>query len=121
MKNVKKYNKNLADKYIKDFISNNLIDDEDSKKEFSEKLNKKLNEELIKFNKDIDKITEEKFENDLGVETNKFIESLKDADYSNNYYKFFDDVDTFKEKNMNITPDFPAKNQIYNRNKNNIK
>ena len=67
----------------------------------SSSMTKKLNQELVKFNKEIDKITEEKFENDLGVETNKFIESLKDADYSNNYYKFFDDVDTFKEKNMN--------------------
>ena len=112
LQNIKKYTKNLADKNIKEFMNNNLIDDEESKKEFSEKLEKKLNQELVKFNKEIDKITEEKFENDLGVETNKFIESLKDADYSNNYYKFFDDVDTFKEKNMNITPDFPAKNQI---------
>ncbi len=112
LQNIKKYTKNLADKNIKEFMNNNLIDDEESKKEFSEKLEKKLNQELVRFNKEIDKITEEKFENDLGVETNKFIESLKDADYSNNYYKFFDDVDTFKEKNMNITPDFPAKNQI---------
>ena len=112
LQNIKKYTKNLADKNIKEFMNNNLIDDEESKKEFSEKLEKKLNQELVRFNKEIDKITEEKFEKDLGVETNKFIESLKDADYSNNYYKFFDDVDTFKEKNMNITPDFPAKNQI---------
>ena len=112
LQNIKKYTKNLADKNIKEFMNNNLIDDEESKKEFAEKLEKKLNQELVRFNKEIDKITEEKFENDLGEETNKFIESLKDADYSNNYYKFFDDVDTFKEKNMNITPDFPAKNQI---------
>ena len=112
LQNIKKYTKNLADKNIKEFMNNNLIDDEESKKEFAEKLEKKLNQELVRFNKEIDKITEEKFGNDLGEETNKFIESLKDADYSNNYYKFFDDVDTFKEKNMNITPDFPAKNQI---------
>ena len=62
LKNIKKYTKNLADRYIKDFLSNNLIDDEDSKKEFSEKLEKKINQELVKFNKEIDKITEEKFE-----------------------------------------------------------
>ena len=112
LQNIKKYTKNLAEKNVKEFMNNNLIDDEESKKEFSEKLEKKLNQELVRFNKEIDKITEEKFETDLGIETNNFIESLKDADYSNNYYKFFDDVDTFKEKNMNITPDFPAKNQI---------
>jgi len=112
LQNIKKYTKNLAEKNVKEFMNNNLIDDEESKKEFSEKLEKKLNQELVRFNKEIDKITEEKFETGLGIETNKFIEFLKDADYSNNYYKFFDDVDTFKEKNMNITPDFPAKNQI---------
>ena len=112
LNNIKKYTKKSADKYIKDFMNNNLIDDEESKKEFSQKLEKKINQELVKFNKEIDKITEEKFENDLGRETNKFIESLKDVDYSKNYYKFFDDIDTFKEKNSKLTPDFPAKNQI---------
>ena len=112
LKNIKKYTKNSADKYIKDFMNNNLIDDEESKKEFTEKLQKKINQELVKFNKEINKITEEKFENDLSKETNKFIDSLKDVDYSKNYYKFFDDVDTFKEKNSMLTPDFPAKNQI---------
>ena len=112
LKNIKKYTKNIGDKYIKDFLNNNLIDDEDSKKEFSEKLQNKINQELIKFNKEIDKITEQKFENDLNLEANKFIETLKDKDYSNNYYKFFDELDSFKEKNSNITPDFPAKNQI---------
>ena len=110
--NIKKYTKSSADKYIKDFLNNNLIDDEENKKEFSEKLEKKIFQELVKFNKEIDKITEEKFENDLSVETNKFIESVKVADYSKNYYTFFDDVDLFKEKNSNLTPDFPAKNQI---------
>ena len=112
LKNIKKYTKNLADRYIKDFLSNNLIDDEDSKKEFSEKLEKKINQELVKFNKEIHKITEEKFENDLNIEANKFIESLKDMDYSKNYYKFFDDIEIFKENSANITPDFPEKNQI---------
>ena len=112
LKNIKKYTKNLADRYIKDFLSNNLIDDEDSKKEFSEKLEKKISQELVKFNKEIDKITEEKFENDLNIEANKFIESLKDMDYSKNYYKFFDDIEIFKENSANITPDFPEKNQI---------
>ena len=40
-KNIKKYTKNSADKYIKDFMNNNLIDDEESKKEFTDKLQKK--------------------------------------------------------------------------------
>ena len=93
-------------------MNNNLIDDEESKKEFSEKLQKKIEQELVKFNKEIDKITEEKFENDLNDEANKFIETLEKTDYSENYYKYFDDIDTFREKSANITPDFPAKNQL---------
>ena len=112
LKNIKKYIKNLGDKYIKDFLNNNLIDDEESKKEFAEKLQKKIEQELVKFNKEIDKITEEKFENDLNDEANKFIETLEKNDYSKNYYKYFDDIDTFKEKCASITPDFPAKNQL---------
>jgi len=75
-------------------------------------LQKKIEQELVKFNKEIDKITEEKFENDLNDEANKFIETLEKTDYSKNYYKYFDDIDTFKEKCASITPDFPAKNQL---------
>ncbi len=112
LKNVKKYVKKLADTYIKDFLNNNLLDDEESKKEFSEKLEKKINVELSRFNKEIDKITEEKFENDLTDLSNKFIESFKQNNYTNNYNKFFDDLDAFKEKANEITPDFPSKNQI---------
>jgi hypothetical protein len=112
LKNIKKYTKNLADKYIKDFMNNNVIDDEESKKEFSQKLEKKINQELVKFNKEIDKITEEKFENDLNMEMNKFIEYINNTDYSKNYYTFFDEVDSFKEKIVNISPDFPAKEQL---------
>ena len=112
LKSVKKYTKNLGDKYINEFLNNNLIDDDDSKKEFSDKLQKKIEQELVRFNKEIDKITEEKFENDLSAEANKFIENLKNTDYSKNYYKYFDDVELFKEKNANMTPDFPSKEQI---------
>ena len=112
LKNIKKYTKNLADKYIKDFMNNNVIDDEESKKEFSQKLEKKISQELVKFNKEIDKITEEKFENDLNMEMNKFIEYINNTDYSKNYYTFFDEVDSFKEKIVNISPDFPAKEQL---------
>ena len=113
LKNVKKFTKKLADTYIKDFVNNNLLDDEEeSKKEFSERLEKKINVELTKFNKEIDKITEEKFENDLNDLSNKFIESFKQNNYSKNYYKFFDDLEMFKEKAYMITPDFPNKNQI---------
>ena len=110
--NVKKYVKKLADNYIKDFLNNNLLDDEESKKEFAEKLEKKIYAELSIFYKEIDKITEEKFEDDLNDLSNKFIESFKQNNYSNNYNKFFDDLDSFKEKANLITPDFPLKNQI---------
>ena len=112
LKNVKKYVKKLADTYIKDFLNNNLLDDDESKKEFSEKLEKKINIELSRFNKEIDKITEEKFENDLNALADKFVASFKQNNYSQNYNKFFDDLELFKEKANIITPDFPNKNQI---------
>ena len=112
LKNVKNYVKNLGDKYIKDFLNSNILDDEESKKEFSEKLTKEINIELNIFNKEIDKITEEKFEKDLIDLTNKFVESFKQNIYSNNYNKFFDDIESFREKSYTITPDFPNKNQI---------
>ena len=112
LKNVKKYVKKLSESYIKDFLKNNLLDDEESKKEFSEKLDKKINMELTRFNKEIDKITEEKFENDLNTLSDKFIASFKQNNYSQNYNKFFDDLELFKEKANIITPDFPNKNQI---------
>ena len=112
LKNVKRYIKKLADSYIKDFLNNNLLDDEESKKEFAENLDKKINLELSRFNKEIDKITEEKFENDLNVLSDKFIASFKQNNYSQNYNKFFDDLELFKEKASIITPDFPNKNQI---------
>ena len=112
LKNVKKYVKKLADDYIKEFLNNNLLDDEDAKKEYSEKLEKKINIELNLFNKEIDKITEEKFENDLNDSSDKFVESFKQNNYENNYNKFFDDLESFKENAYLITPDFPNKNQI---------
>ena len=112
LKNVKKYTKKLADTYIKDFLNNNLLDDEETKKEFSDKLEKKINIELSRFDKEIDKITEEKFENDLNDLSEKFIASFKQNNYSKNYYKFFDDLEAFKEKANIITPDFPNKSQI---------
>ena len=112
LKNVKKYVKKLADTYIKGFLKNNLLDDEESKKEYSEKLEKKISLELSRFNKEIDKITEEKFENDLNILADKFVASFKQNNYSQNYNKFFDDLDLFKEKASLITPDFPSKNQI---------
>jgi hypothetical protein len=112
LKNVKKYIKKLAENYMAGFKNNMLLDDEETKKEFSEKLQSKITSELGKFNKEIDKITEEKFENDLNEYANQFINSFKDKNYSKNYYKFFDDLDAFKEKANLITPDFPNKNQI---------
>ena len=112
LKNVKKYVKKLADNYIKEFLNNNMLDDEESKKEFAEKLEKKINVELNIFNKEIDKITEEIFEKDLTDLSNQFVESFKKNNYGNNYNQFFDDLESFKEKAYIITPDFPNKNQI---------
>ena len=56
----------IEQKYLKYFYNNNLLDDELTK-EFSEKIKNKLNEEIIKFNKENEKLFEEKFLKDLNV------------------------------------------------------
>ena len=71
MKNIKKYSRTVAQNYIKDFLKNNILD-EDNQKEFSEKLQSKINSELNKFDKENEKIFEEKF----NIEINKLSEEF---------------------------------------------
>ena len=110
MKNIKNYSKNLAQKYINEFLQNNALDDE-NKKEFSEKLESKMNNELEKFDKENSKIFEEKFNKELDKISSEFISKF--VSYNNqNYSKFFEDFETFRESIKDITPDFENKNEI---------
>ena len=113
MKNIKKYSRSVAQNYIKDFLKNNLID-EDTKKEFSEKLQIKINSELNKFDKENEKIFEEKFNLEINKLSEEFISKFTGENniYKDNNIKFFEDFETFKEKANQLTPDFQNKNEI---------
>ena len=111
--NVKKYTKKLAQNYINNFVKNSMLDD-DNKKEFVEKLEIKLNNELNKFEKENEKFFEEKFNEELNKLTNNFISNFSNENdlYTKNYYQFFSDFESFKEKANTLTPDFPHKSDI---------
>ena len=109
MKDIKNYSRDLAQKYINEFIQNNVID-EDNKKEFSEKLESKINEELIIFDKENAKFFEDKFVKDLEKKSAEFISKFDD--YKQNFPKFYEDFETFKDSIKDLAPDFENKNEI---------
>ena len=113
MKNIKKYSRTVAQNYIKDFLKNNVLD-EDNQKEFSEKLQAKINSELNKFDKENEKIFEEKFNKEINKLSEEFISKFTGENniYKDNYPKFFEDFETFKENANKLTPDFTNKNEI---------
>ena len=112
-KNVKKFSKNLAQKYVNSFVKNSMLD-YDNKKEFVEKLENKLNNELNKFDKENERFFEEKFNEEVNKLVNNFISKFSEGNdlYTKNYYQFFSDFESFKEKANSLTPDFPNKADI---------
>ena len=64
--NLKNNIHSISQKYIDEFTNNNLLDDE-TKREYIEKLKNKMNNELARFNKENEKIFEEKFLKDLNL------------------------------------------------------
>ena len=114
VKNIDNYTKELADKYMDDFLKNGLFDEE-SKNEFGKKLRAKLNEEINKFNKENENIFEEKFINDLNDKAKKFMFDIDRNDKynnTNNYNIFFNDLELFKNEAEELTPEFPHKKEI---------
>jgi hypothetical protein len=102
----------LSQKYLNEFINNNLLDEEMAK-EYIDKLKNKINEELIKFNKENEKLFEGKFISDLNILSNQFMQNFSNSDiYENNSYQFFQDFEQFREKAISSTPEFPRKNEI---------
>ena len=102
----------ISQKYLNEFINNNLLDEEMAK-EYIDKLKNKINEELAKFNKENEKLFEEKFINDLNILSNQFMQNFSNSDiYENNSYQFFQDFEQFREKAISSTPEFPRKNEI---------
>ena len=102
----------IEQKYLNSFINNNFMDDELTK-EYYEKIKNKLNEEIIKFNKENEKLFEEKFLKDLNILSNQFLQNFSNSDiYENNSQQFFKDFESFREKAISSTPEFTRKNEI---------
>ena len=102
----------ISQKYINEFANNNLLDEE-TKKEYIEKLKIKINNELTRFNKENEKLFEEKFIKELNLLSNQFMENFTNSDiYEKNSYQFFQDFEIFREKAISSTPDFPQKNEM---------
>ena len=110
-KKMKNFTKDLAQKYMDEFNNNELFDD-DIKKEFAGKLKKKLNDELSNFDKENEGIFEQKLNKDLDVLSDKIINSIKNNNSPDNHYNFFQELDLFKEKANQLSPDFSHKNDI---------
>ena len=111
-KKMKNFTKDLTQKYLEEFNNNDLFDD-DIKKEFGGKLKKKINDELNNFDKENEGIFEQKLNKDLDILSDKIINSIKDnSNKDNNHYTFFQELDLFKEKANQMSPDFTHKNDI---------
>ena len=109
---IERYKIKMIQKYMKEYMNNDLIDEE-VKKEFSEKMKNKLGMELNNYQKENEKIFEEKFTKDLNLLSNKFMENFTSSDiYEKNSYKFFQDFENFREAAVSSSPDFPRKNEI---------
>ena len=109
---IDKYKIKMVQKYMKEYMNNDFIDEE-VKQEFSEKMKNKLGMELKNYQKENEKIFEEKFTKDLNLLSNKFMENFTSSDiYEKNSYKFFQDFENFREAAVNSSPDFPRKNEI---------
>jgi hypothetical protein len=103
---------NIKQKYINEFMKNTLLDDE-AKMEYTEKLKIQINNEINKFNKENEKLFEEKFLRELNLLSNQFMQNFTNSEiYENNSYQFFQDFETFRERAISSTPDFPRKNEI---------
>jgi hypothetical protein len=113
-KKMKDFTKNLTNKYINELNNNELFDD-DIKKEFGNKLKNKINDELDNFNKENEVIYEKKLNQDLDILSDKIINSIKNNNQNNpnlNFHSFFQELDLFKEKANQLSPDFEHKNDI---------
>ena len=110
-KNLKNFTKNLYNKYINDFMNNGLIDEE-NKKEFGEKLKKKLNDEMKMFDKENEKLFEQNFGDLLDDLGEKFLKDLNDKEKNHKYYDFLLEFDNFRQRAKELAPDFPHKDEL---------
>ena len=113
-KKMKEYTNELTNKYLKELNNNELFDD-DIKKDFGNKLQNKINEELTNFNKENESIFEQKLNQDLDTLSDKIINDIKNNNKNDpnlNFHSFFQELDLFKEKANQLSPNFTHKNDI---------
>ena len=111
-KQIEKHKVIILDKYMQEYLSTNIIND-DIKLEYQEKIKIKLETELNKFSKENEKYFEDKFIKELNLLSNKFMENFTSSDiYEKNSYKFFQDFEDFRQIAVQKTPGFPNKNEI---------
>ena len=109
---LKNFTKDLTKKYMDEFNNNNLIDD-DIKREFANKLQNKMNDELKHFNKENEGLFEDKLNKDLDILSDKIINSIrKNNETPINFNDFLQELDLFREKANKLAPDFEHKNDI---------
>ena len=114
LQKIKTFTNDLSKQYINSFLKNKLFDD-DSKKEFQDKLKGKLNEEIEKFNMENIGIIRDNFQKNLDYETKEFLNDMNGKNkekYKNSYYKFFQDLDEFRENINKSYPNFEGKNDL---------
>ena len=111
-KKLKNFTKDLAKKYMDEFNRNDLFDD-DIKREYAEKLKRKMNEDLSHFDKENEEIFEQKLNKDLDILSDKIINSIRNQNNNDlNFHNFFQELDLFKEKANELAPDFKGKSDI---------
>ena len=109
---IERFKIRMLEKYIKEYMNSNIIDDS-TKKEFFDKMKNKLESELKNYEKENEKYFEDKFIKDLNLLSNKFMENFTSSDiYEKNSYKFFQDFENFRETAVQAAPNFPQKNEI---------
>ena len=109
---IKKFLKKKEKNFLNEFMNNNLLDEE-SKKNYGINLQKKINIEIEKYEKENEKIMEDKFNKELNILSNEFINNfINNEKYYKNNLIFFQDCDIFRENAEKICPSFAQKSNI---------
>ena len=109
---IKKFLKQKEKAYINEFMLNNIIDEE-TKKNYVIHFQKKLKMEIEKFDKENEKILEEKFTKELNILYNNFMSDLTNSEkYNKNNFLFYQDLEFLRETAEKICPIFPEKENI---------
>ena len=108
---VQKFSKKLSDNYLNEFLNNEYFDD-DIKKQFTNKLRSKLDNELVRFNKENEKIFQEQFNNNLNNLSDEFIANNLTNNITENFNDFEMEIENFLTNCNKIKIDFKNKNEL---------